>query len=120
MSGVNTPTGVTPSVSGEDGSALMAAKDPAEGDAQSAHTPRQPFSFTALPSHLSIGGDSAPAPEAHVQATPGASTGVAAVPNEERLKAELATHPDGCGMSLCCLPRQDEMQGTRTKSTLEA
>ena len=114
MSGVNTPTGVTPSVSGEDGSAIMAAKDHADGDAQSAHTPRQPFSFTALPSHLSIGGDSAPAPAAPVQATTGAPVDATAVPNEEQLKAEPAVQPHGCDMSLCCLSRQDKMQGTCT------
>lgn len=86
LSGIHTPTGVTPSVSGEDGSALTASKDRGDGDVQSAHTPRQGFSFTAIPSHLSTGGEAAAAFEPSAQASPaGAPEGAAAA---EQLKSE--------------------------------
>ena len=90
MSGINTPTGVTPSVSGEDGSAFTASKDRADGDVQSAHTPRQPFSFTALPSHLSTGGDSAVAHDVAHEA----------IPKDEQLKSESAAYFRGCVLAI--------------------
>ena len=97
MSGINTPTGVTPSVSGEDGSALTASRDRADGDVQSAHTPRHPFSFAALPSHLSTGGDSAAAHD-----LPGTGTSVGGqeggpTPKDEQFKTEPLEGFHGCG-----------------------
>ncbi len=107
MSGINTPTGVTPSVSGEDGSALTASRDRADGDVQSAHTPRHPFSFAALPSHLGTGGDSAVAHDVLGTGTSAGGLEGGPTPKEEQLKIEPTDGFHGYGPPLmshgaCC------------------
>ena len=103
MSGINTPTGVTPSVSGDEGSALTASRDRADGDVQSAHTPRPPFSFAALPSHLGTGSDSAAAhdtPELGGAPVGGQEGGP--TPKDEQLKMEPTEGLHGCGPPVIC------------------
>ena len=102
MSGINTPTGVTPSVSGEDGSAQAASRDHADGDVQSAHTPRQPFSFAALPSHLGTPGESAPAHDAAGVGAPGGRPASGRTPKIEPLNSEPATGFHGCDPPPSC------------------
>ena len=104
LSGINTPTGVTPSVSGDDGSALTASRDRGDGDVQSAHTPRHPFSFAALPSHLGTGGDSAAAHDTPGLGAPVGSGEGGPTPQDEQLKMEPTDGFHGCGPPMMLLP----------------
>ena len=96
LSGINTPTGVTPSVSGEDSSAFAASRDRADGDVQSAHTPRHPFSFAALPSHLGTGAESAAAHDALALGASASGMEAGHDPKEEQLKTEPTEGFHGC------------------------
>lgn len=98
FSGIITPTGVTPSVSGDDSSALTGSHpERTDGDVQSAHTPRQHYAFTALPSHLSTGGESAAAFDTPAQGTPdGQPEGPS--PGNGQLKIEPAADLHGCAL----------------------
>lgn len=97
LSGINTPTGVTPSVSGEDGSAFTASRDRADGDVQSAHTPRHPFSFAALPSHLGTGADSTADHNVPALGAPVSDMEAGDTPKEKQLKIEPTEGFHGCG-----------------------